>query len=77
MVPPDGRNCVRVKIGYVGNFEFGEDCVQLFVGILKVDAYAVPPVGTLLGAPRRAYQEFFDTHRKKVNQEREGRGKKN
>ena len=48
-----------------GKFEFGENSVQLLVGILEVDAYAVQPVGTLLGKPRQADQEFVATQRKK------------
>ena len=58
---------------YEANFEFGENSVQLLVGILEVGAYAVQPVGTLLGAPQQADQEFVATHRKKANQERAGR----
>ena len=77
MISPCGQNCLRVEIGYEANFEFGENSVQLLVGILEVEAYAVQPVEALLGTPRQADQEFVATQRKKVNQERARRGKQN
>ena len=58
MVSPDDQNCLRVKVGYEANFEFEEDCLQLLVGVLEVDAFAVHAIKTLLGTPRQANEEF-------------------